>query len=69
MSLDPTSPQAALPHISHCQGEFSGFGDYVDCLTPNPSLCKHVLSFAAGYLCLHPDRFEIASQNPTVLRP
>ena len=56
-------PTRREPNLELCRAKPAGFGDYVDCLTTNPHICRHSLAFGEGHLCLHPTRTQIVGRT------
>lgn len=53
-----------LPDPELCRAQLAGFADRVNCITPRQWSCRYAIPFGLGYLCVHPDRFEIAARTP-----
>lgn len=54
------------PDINRCQALKIGFGEWVDCLMPEPQHCPHAVAFGLSFYCTHPNRAEIVARS---LRP
>jgi len=61
-----SKPERRFPDITTCRGKGS-FGDYVECLVPNPGCCDYALSFGYSYYCLHPQHAEIVARTEATL--
>jgi hypothetical protein len=53
-----------LPDPEVCRARLSGFADRVNCITAGQWCCSFAIPFGLGYLCVHPDRFQIAARTP-----
>ena len=60
----PGATARRLPDPDFCRAKHTGFADHVNCITPHQWSCEFAVPFGLGYLCLHADRFGIASRTP-----
>ena len=64
-TLESNAPPG-FPDINCCQALKIGFGEWVDCLMPDPQDCPHAVAFGLSFYCTHPNRAEIVARS---LRP
>ncbi len=60
---EPAAKTRRLPDAELCRARHTGFADHVNCVTPHQWSCEFAIPFGLGYLCVHPDRFDIATRT------
>jgi hypothetical protein len=57
------TPPATFPDPATCRVKCSKLDDNVDCLNAWAWCCPHALQVEQGYLCRHPEKFDLLART------